>query len=488
MTFVDRHEAGKRLAEALLGTVSEDPVVLGLPRGGVPVAAEVASALHAPLDVLVVRKLGCPWKPELGVGAIGEGGIRLVNTPLVEMLGISKEQLDQIAALEENEVARRLRRFRGDRPPIPVEGRTVILVDDGLATGFTARAGIEVLRCRGARRVILAVPVAPRETLEQIRALADEVVALEVPAYFLAIGEFYLDFSQTSDEEVTDLLARGGPAPSRVDVPTLADPRTDVDVVAGSDHLPGILAGPECPVGVVVFAHGSGSSRLSPRNLAVAQALNRGGFATLLFDLLTYEEERDRANVFDIELLAGRLIGATQWLRERSDVGRLPAAYFGASTGAAAALWAAADLPEEIAAVVSRGGRPDLAAPRLAEVNAPTLLIVGGHDEVVLELNREAARQLRCVTRVAVVPGATHLFEEPGALAKVADLALEWFERFAGSRPEAAGDSEEWGSIDSSSPPIGLCRPGAEVPRTGRTFVPSDRKACDLASEQTKEV
>jgi predicted phosphoribosyltransferase len=168
--FVDRCEAGERLAEVLLGFASEDPVVLGLPRGGVPVAAEVASALRAPLDVLVVRKLGCPWQPELGVGAIGEGGVRVVNAPLIEMLNISQAQLDQIVAREESEVARRVHRYRGDRLPVGVEGRTVIIVDDGLATGFTARAGIEVVRHLGARRVVLAVPVAPRETLEQLRA------------------------------------------------------------------------------------------------------------------------------------------------------------------------------------------------------------------------------------------------------------------------------------------------------------------------------
>jgi putative phosphoribosyl transferase len=438
VVFIDRHEAGRRLADALLGFRSEDPIVLGLPRGGVPVAAEVASALHAALDVLVVRKLGCPWQPELGIGAVGEAGIRVINAPLVEMLGISEKQVDEIAARESEEVARRVRRYRGDRPPVSVEDRTVILVDDGLATGFTARAGIEVLRLRGAQRVILAVPVTPREALEEIRALADEVVVLETPASFFGIGEFYVDFAQTSDQEVTDLLSRLEPPPSPVAVSTSADPRSDVDVMAGSHHLPGILAGPERPVGVVVFAHGSGSSRLSPRNLTIARSLNRFGFATLLLDLLTPEEERDRANVFDIDLLAGRLIGATQWLRERPDVGRLPTAYFGASTGAAAALWAAADLPQEIAAVVSRGGRPDLAAPRLAEVNAPTLLIVGGHDEVVLGLNREASRQLRCITKVAVVPGATHLFEEPGALDQVAELTLDWFERFARSGFEYA--------------------------------------------------
>jgi putative phosphoribosyl transferase len=436
--FVDRHEAGERLAEVLLGFASEDPVVLGLPRGGVPVAAEVASALRAPLDVLVVRKLGCPWQPELGVGAIGEGGVRVVNAPLIEMLNISQAQLDQIVAREESEVARRVHRYRGDRLPVGVEGRTVIIVDDGLATGFTARAGIEVVRHLGARRVVLAVPVAPRETLEQLRAVADEAVALETPDPFFGIGQFYLDFAQTSDQEVTDLLAHGATA-SSTKVP--ADPSIDVDVVVGPVHLPGTLAGPEHPAGAVVFAHGSGSSRLSPRNATVACALNRGGFATLLFDLLTPEEERDRANVFDIDLLAGRLIGATRWLRGRSDVGSLPVAYFGASTGAAAALWAAAELREEIAAVVSRGGRPDLATPRLADVNAPTLLIVGGHDDVVLELNRQAARRMRCVTRVSVVPGATHLFVEPGALDRVTDLALDWFERSSRLRAQAVGGS-----------------------------------------------
>jgi putative phosphoribosyl transferase len=435
--FVDRREAGERLAEALLGFASEDPVVLGLPRGGVPVAAEVASALHAPLDVLVVRKLGCPWQPELGFGAIGEGGVRVVNAPLIEMLNISQEQLDQIVAREESEVARRVHWYRGDRPPVGIEGRTVILVDDGLATGFTARAAIEVVRRLGARRIVLAVPVAPAETLEQLRAVAEEAIGLETPDHFFGIGHFYLDFAQTSDEEVEALLASPATASPRTDAPA-ADPPTSADVVVGSVRLPGILTGPTHPTGVVVFAHGSGSSRLSPRNLAVARALNGRGFATVLFDLLTTDEEQDRANVFDIELLGERLIDATKWLRERSDVGHLPVAYFGASTGAAAALWAAAGLRHDVAAVISRGGRPDLASRRLADVLAPTLLIVGARDEVVLELNRQAARQMRCLTRISVVPGATHLFEEPGALERVGDLALEWLQRFACSRASAS--------------------------------------------------
>jgi putative phosphoribosyl transferase len=200
-----------------------------------------------------------------------------------------------------------------------------------------------------------------------------------------------------------------------------------VEIDAGGVRLPGNLNVPPNGNGVIVFAHGSGSGRHSPRNRSVASVLNTGGMATLLFDLLTPEEELDRANVFDIELLAERLVQATHSLRSLSQVESLPVGYFGASTGAAAALWAAADLGESIAAVVSRGGRPDLAMPRLQEVTAPTLLIVGGRDQEVLELNRKAQARLRSKNWLEIVPGATHLFEEPGALESVADLAQKWF-------------------------------------------------------------
>jgi putative phosphoribosyl transferase len=176
-----------------------------------------------------------------------------------------------------------------------------------------------------------------------------------------------------------------------------------------------------------VFAHGSGSSRHSPRNRYVAEVLNEAGLATLLFDLLSLSEEHDRAYVFDIELLADRLVRVTTWLRDQPDVAGLPVGYFGASTGAAAALWAAADPGADTAAVVSRGGRPELTGPHLHAVRAPTLLIVGGDDHLVLGLNREAQAQLRCETRLTVIPGATHLFDEPGTLRAAAEAARDWF-------------------------------------------------------------
>ncbi len=199
------------------------------------------------------------------------------------------------------------------------------------------------------------------------------------------------------------------------------------DITIGPVALDGMLGLPDASAGIVLFAHGSGSGRLSPRNNFVARALRDLGFATLLFDLLTEEEAQDRANVFDIPLLAERLSMATAWVIRDRDTAALPIGYFGASTGAAATLVAAASGAWPIAAVVSRGGRPDLAGPALPKVTAPTLLIVGGADPTVLELNRVALAELRCEKHLAVVPGATHLFEEPGTLETVVDLAGNWF-------------------------------------------------------------
>ena len=218
------------------------------------------------------------------------------------------------------------------------------------------------------------------------------------------------------------------------ETPTSAgDERERIEAVRiGPFGLEGRLVVPRDASGLVLFAHGSGSSRMSPRNNYVAVALRRSGLATLLFDLLTNEEEADRANVFDIELLADRLLMATSWASEHDPAGRLPVGYFGASTGAAAALVAAARRAGRIGAIVSRGGRPDLAGSALPKVTVPTLLIVGGQDHKVLALNRDALALLTCEKHLAVVPGATHLFEEPGTLDAVVDLARRWFERHLG--------------------------------------------------------
>jgi pimeloyl-ACP methyl ester carboxylesterase len=202
------------------------------------------------------------------------------------------------------------------------------------------------------------------------------------------------------------------------------------DVTIGEKRLEGELAGPADPQGLIIFAHGSGSSRHSPRNTFVAESLRRRGFATLLIDLLTEAEAGDRRNVFDIHLLAERVVEALAWARGDGEAGALPIGLFGASTGAAAALVAAAAAPDDVAAVVSRGGRPDLAGAALDRVRAPVLLIVGGADAAVLDLNRSALARLTAIKKLEIVPGATHLFEEPGALEAVVVLAANWFEAY----------------------------------------------------------
>jgi len=204
--FFDRGDAGRELGERLRDMRAEHPVVLALPRGGVPVGAEVAKALEAPLDVLVVRKLGCPWEPELGIGAVAEGGVRIINQALVAALGLTPDSIEAVAQVEQAEVERRVRFYRRGRPAVPVWGKQVIVVDDGIATGFTARSAVDLLRRRGARGVTVATPVAPPETVQELQAQADRLVVLETPDPFWAIGQWYLDFNQTSDAEVVALL------------------------------------------------------------------------------------------------------------------------------------------------------------------------------------------------------------------------------------------------------------------------------------------
>lgn len=217
-----------------------------------------------------------------------------------------------------------------------------------------------------------------------------------------------------------------------------------VQIPAQTKQLEGILRLPRSALGVVAFAHGSGSGRHSPRNQFVAGVLNEAGIATLLLDLLDEQEAENKERVFDIELLAARLQCANDWLARAPETRGLPRGYFGASTGAAAALSAAAGKTDSVAAIVSRGGRPDLAAGALPKVTVPTLLIVGGEDDVVIDLNRQALSRLRCIKDLIVIPRATHLFSEPGALEEVARLAKQWFVRFlrapaASRRMEAPG-------------------------------------------------
>lgn len=422
--FADRRDAGRRLADRLSSMKLEQPIVIALPRGGVPVAYEVARALHAPLDVLVVRKLGAPDQPEYGIGAITEAGYTWVNEQAAADAGATPGEIDLIRAEKAEEVQKLVHRYRQGTPLSGVRDRTAVVVDDGLATGVTAIAASHYLRTLGAKAVILAVPVGAPESARRLAFETDEVVCLEQPRNFMSVSSWYGNFEQTSDQEVIELLEKArrdpGSANAAID--------REISISAGPNQtLEGHLVAPAAASGLVLFAHGSGSGRRSPRNLQVARVLNEAGMGTFLFDLLTPAESIDRNLVFDIPFLAERLKLATRHVREFEPLRHLPLGYFGASTGAGAALWAAADCgPDEITAVVSRGGRPDLALPRLADVRTPTLLLVGGDDLPVIQMNREALAQL-VFGKLIIIRGATHLFEEPGTLEAVADHATSWF-------------------------------------------------------------
>jgi putative phosphoribosyl transferase len=217
LRFTDRYHAGRRLAAALAPYAGRpNLLVLALPRGGVPVGFEVARALHAPLDVMLVRKLGVPGHEELAMGAIASGGIRVLSDDIVKALGIPDRVIATVAVNEESELARRERAYRDDRPPPDVRGKTVILIDDGLATGSTMRAAAAALQAQHPERLVIAVPVAPRETCHSLLQVADDVVCATVPEPFFAVGNWYEDFSQTTDEEVRELLARANEAPEEV--------------------------------------------------------------------------------------------------------------------------------------------------------------------------------------------------------------------------------------------------------------------------------
>ncbi len=425
--FENREDAGTRLAAILAPYAGTNAVVFGLTRGGVEVGAAVARALHLQFRPLVVRKIGAPGNPELALGAISETGTVWLDRKHMRAIGATETHARETAVVEAREIERQQRAYGLTSLSTSINNRlaVAIVVDDGIATGSTARVAVDSLRTLGVGHIVVASPVASEQAIQMLRQRADDVVALAVPKLFRAVGLHYRNFNQVEDSRVRHLAA--GTVTSQSPEVIVNDEPREVAVHIGGVTILGVLSVPGSPTGLVIFAHGSGSGRLSPRNQAVAAVLNDAGFATFLPDLLSVDEARDRRMVFDIPLLATRLTACAEWASRAPEVAGLPIAFFGASTGAGSALAAAADPSNRARAVVSRGGRVDLAARALEMVRCPTLLIVGEKDSGVVALNRHAYDRLSCDKRLIVVPGASHLFEETGALRTVAELARDWF-------------------------------------------------------------
>lgn len=457
--FANRNEAGRLLATRLKGMDLTDPLILGLARGGVVLAAEIAKTLRAPLGVFVVRKVGHPDNPEYGMGAVTESGEVLLDEERLAESGLTRADLEPTIRREREQAARRVALYRRGEPLPDLARRSVVLVDDGIATGGTARAALHDLVGRHPRRLLLAVGVAPPAAIEAFRREGAEVVCLSAPAAFAAVGEFYREFEPVSDREVIELLetarsrelphtsplspipaSRPGAAapPSRrasrpFPRPAALPQSISIPLPSGAS-LRADLTVPMSACGLVVFAHGSGSGRTSPRNRQVADRLAGAEIASLLLDLLTEteaeEDELTRCFRFDIPLLTDRLLLALDWCRTQPETGGFPQGIYGASTGGAVALIAAASRPEVVRAVVLRGARSDLAGFAVSRVRAPTLLLVGELDPEILAIGEQSLRELPGPKELKIIPGASHLFEEPGALEQVAEASVRWFLRY----------------------------------------------------------
>ena len=447
--FADRAEAGRCLGQRLQPLREADPVVLGLTHGGVPVAFEVARALGAPLDILVTSRMNAPMQPGRAVGAVGEDGAYLARPRALEGGQIGPNELLGLRHRETDRVHRQVERLRRYRAPEPLVGRTVVIVDDGVVTGLSARVAAEVVRGRGAGRIVLAVPVARSGALTRVRAGVDGVRILSVPDDFRALGKWYQDFRQVTEDDVVALLraAEGGFGAGAESVALRRrppdPPSQEISLPVPGATLSGRLTVPVGARGLIISGQDSCCDRYASRNRVIARALNDAGLATLLLDLVTPVEERQGDLLLAIGTLAGRLERVTEQLGP--DYG--PVGYLANGLGAAAALEAASGPAARVAAVVSLSGRPDLVA-RLGAVRAPTLMLVGGADSALVRLNRQALSRLTGGSRLVTIPGARRLFREPGDLEAVLAQILDWFRLLGVPAPGTPGR------------PGGLDRPG----------------------------
>ncbi|MBI2207675.1 MAG: alpha/beta fold hydrolase [Candidatus Rokubacteria bacterium] len=428
MRFHDRTDAGRRLADALAPFVTPPAVVAGIPRGGVAVALPVVERFGLPLTVVYARKLTAPIAPELAFGALDEDGEVILEPRIVATLGLQRDDIDRARTRVAAEIRRRMQLYQV--PPLAtyLPGASVLLVDDGLATGNTMRAAVAYARRHGAREIVVAVPCASVEAAERFRHEADRFVGLVIDPGFYAVGAYYEDFSPVEDAAVCRMLEQAQ------------------RIIAGSDppasglavsfknsrglRLAGELLVPDGPGRhpVVVFAHGWGSSKASPRNRMVATALVAAGIAAFLFDFTGHGDSEGTDEDSTAAQQHDDLRSAADILETLDEVDSRRLGIAGASSGAAAALLFAAE-DQRVKALVMRSGNARGAELAAERVRAPTLLIVGALDAPILAVNEELLARLAGTKRMEIVPGGNHLFEDPAALRRAATLTVEWFAR-----------------------------------------------------------
>jgi len=464
-TFRDRVAAGRMLAESLAAYQGQpDVIVLGLARGGVPVARVVADALAVPVGVVVARKVGVPGIEEVALGAVAEGGHRVIADTVAWYLGVPTRIVDRLAERERAELERSVARYRLALAPFDLRGRTVIIVDDGLATGATMRAAVRSVRERRPARVIAAVPVASGPAAREIQREVDELAVVVTPPRFHTVSASYENYSPVGDDDVLTLVGqprrrvsldvldisdRLGSALTRSERSQPDSERT-IGIPAFDAKVVGELGVPRTARsskrwersagtrGLVILSNAGNGTRNSYTERYLAGRLRLSGYATLRLDLLTREEQfQDDAHAsagFDVERTAARLACACEWAEHEGVAGAHRTILAAAGAGAAAALVTAARRPGHIAAVVARGGQIDLAAAELHRVAAPVLLIDGADDGDALRRQSEAADRLPRGAVSVRIPRVGSTFEEPGALGAVAEHMVGWLERLESRR------------------------------------------------------
>ncbi|MBI2217258.1 MAG: alpha/beta fold hydrolase [Candidatus Rokubacteria bacterium] len=435
--FRDRTEAGQKLAGELAAVVRRPAVVAAIPRGGVSVALPVVERLRVPLTVVYARKLTSRVAPELAVGALDEDGEAILASRTVALLGLDADDVDRVKTRVAAEIRRRMAIYRV--PPLShyLPGATVVLVDDGLATGLTMRAAVAYARRHGAREIIVAVPCASEDAARRFRAEADRFLSLVVDPDFYAVGAYYMDFSPVSDEEVLAMLAEAQKLAERpvVGMRLLFHNSRGFEL-AGELLMPD-TAGPHP---IVVFAHGWGSSKASPPNRAIAEALVAKGISAFLFDFTGHGESQGTPEDSTEAQQVDDLRAAIAALGTLDDIDTERLGIAGASSGSEAVLRCAADLPAvralvlRSANVAGAAGAAGVAAALdvAARVKAPTLLVVGERDAPVLDQNEALVRLLAGPRRLEIVPRGDHLFEDREALARAAELTTAWFSKHLG--------------------------------------------------------
>ncbi len=425
--FRDRDEAGRLLAAAMERWREPGLLVLGIPRGGVPVAAHVARALGATLDIVVARKVGAPGQPELAIGAVTANGGRYLNDEYIRDLAVSREYLEVASERAMQEARDREVRLRAGRAVAPIAGRTVIVVDDGLATGATMRAALRSVRQARPGRLVMAVPVGAPDSCDAMRSEADEVVCLVRPPLFYAVGAHYDEFDPVEDEEVVRIL-HAFDAQSDDDEPA---PERSLEIVFRNNvgrRLAGTLLLPaaNAPVPAVVFSHGMGSGRTSSRNRAIADRLVKAGVAAFLIDFTGHGSSEGSMEDATLERMSQDLASAIDALEQRPEVDRGRIGVSGSSSGAVVTLVLAAG-DQRIRALVLRAvpasGMLDVAR----NVRVPTLVIAGEDDWPIVRDDEELAGQIAGEHSFVVIPAAGHLFEGPGQAERVAELSAAWF-------------------------------------------------------------